>query len=322
VTSVDVSGGTTGLTFTGGPVTTAGVITMAGTLAPASGGTGLAALGPADTVLGVNAAGTTPEYKALTAGTGMTVVHTANTVTFNNTGVTSVGLALPTIFTVSGTPVTTSGTLTGALALQTANTVFAGPATGVDAAPTFRALTPTDVGFDLYVENSTGTPVVTAAGVDAQAFGNGASASIYGSKAFANGSFAAPGDAQHGVYVLRNVTTGATPTALFLDGAAQSLVFPINSVATFDILVTARRTDAVGGGAGYRFVGAIKKDDTVASTTFVGTPSKTILGETDVLWDVNVTANTVNGSLTVTVTGEAAKTIRWVATVMTTEVTN
>lgn len=40
VTSVDVSAGTTGLTFTGGPVTASGTITAGGTLAVASGGTG------------------------------------------------------------------------------------------------------------------------------------------------------------------------------------------------------------------------------------------------------------------------------------------
>lgn len=39
VTSIDVSGGTTGLTTSGGPVTTSGVITLAGTLAIANGGT-------------------------------------------------------------------------------------------------------------------------------------------------------------------------------------------------------------------------------------------------------------------------------------------
>lgn len=41
VTSVDVSGGTTGLTFSGGPVTTSGTITGAGTLITSNGGTGL-----------------------------------------------------------------------------------------------------------------------------------------------------------------------------------------------------------------------------------------------------------------------------------------
>jgi hypothetical protein len=40
VTSVDVTGGTTGLTTSGGPITTGGTITLAGTLAAANGGTG------------------------------------------------------------------------------------------------------------------------------------------------------------------------------------------------------------------------------------------------------------------------------------------
>ena len=40
VTSVDVAGGTTGLTFTGGPITTTGTITAGGILAVANGGTG------------------------------------------------------------------------------------------------------------------------------------------------------------------------------------------------------------------------------------------------------------------------------------------
>lgn len=44
VTSIDVSGGTTGLTFSGGPVTTSGTITMAGTLGVPNGGTGLTSL--------------------------------------------------------------------------------------------------------------------------------------------------------------------------------------------------------------------------------------------------------------------------------------
>ena len=59
--------------------------------------------------------------------------------------VTSVGLSLPAIFSVSGSPVTTSGTLTGSLATQTANTIFAGPTSGGSAAPTFRALVAADL---------------------------------------------------------------------------------------------------------------------------------------------------------------------------------
>jgi hypothetical protein len=44
VTSVDVSGGTTGLSFSGGPITTSGTITAAGTLNVANGGTGAVSL--------------------------------------------------------------------------------------------------------------------------------------------------------------------------------------------------------------------------------------------------------------------------------------
>lgn len=47
VTSVNLSGGTTGLTYSGGPVTTNGTITTAGTLAVANGGTGATSAGVA-----------------------------------------------------------------------------------------------------------------------------------------------------------------------------------------------------------------------------------------------------------------------------------
>ena len=59
--------------------------------------------------------------------------------------VMSVGLSLPGIFTVSGSPVTNTGTLTGALATQSANAILAGPASGAAASPAFRALTGADL---------------------------------------------------------------------------------------------------------------------------------------------------------------------------------
>lgn len=58
--------------------------------------------------------------------------------------VTSVGLSLPSIFTVSGSPVSTSGTLTAVLASQSAGLFLASPA-GSSGAPTMRALTIADL---------------------------------------------------------------------------------------------------------------------------------------------------------------------------------
>lgn len=66
-TVTSVSGGATGLTFA--TATTAPV--MQGTLAVANGGTGLTAMGAANTVMGVNSGGTALGYKTL--GTGFTV---------------------------------------------------------------------------------------------------------------------------------------------------------------------------------------------------------------------------------------------------------
>lgn len=59
--------------------------------------------------------------------------------------VLSVGLSLPDVFMVTGSPVTDSGTLTASLDTQQANTVWAGPTVGADAAPAFRALVTADL---------------------------------------------------------------------------------------------------------------------------------------------------------------------------------
>jgi hypothetical protein len=330
------SAGTTG--FTPNTATT-GAVTLAGSLNIVNGGTGLSSLGSANQIFGMNAAGTAAEYKTLTAGTGISVTNGVGVVTIANTGVTSVGLALPSIFTVSNSPVTTTGTLTGTLNTQVANAVFAGPSTGAAAVPTFRALTLDDLGtaLQLYKE-SPSTPVTpVATGANAVAIGSGssataegsfaegdgASARIFGQKAYANGSFAASGDAQHGVYVLRNVTASASYVELYLDGTAatKKLILPNNSLFVFDILVAGVRTDGVNSqGAGYRFVGVAKKDG-AGTLSFVGTPSKTILGETVTAWDARITADTVTDSIKIEARGAASTPANWVATVMTTEVT-
>lgn len=76
VTSVDGSGGTTGLTLTGGPVSASGTLTLGGTLALAHGGTGASDAAGARAALGLGSAAThaSGDYLASTGGTVTGVV--------------------------------------------------------------------------------------------------------------------------------------------------------------------------------------------------------------------------------------------------------
>jgi hypothetical protein len=157
------------------------------------------------------------------------------------------------------------------------------------------------------------------------AFGQQSNAAIVGKQAYASGQFTAGGDAQSGKFVLRISTTNATPAVMTSDAGAASttnqVILPNDSTYAFTILVVARRTDADNESAGYEFKGVVDRNANAASTALVGTVTKTVLAEDTAAWDVNVTADTTNGGLKVEVTGEAAKTIRWVATCWTSEVT-
>lgn len=71
VTSVNVSGGTTGLTTTGGPITSTGTITLSGTLSAANGGTGLTSYNTGDLLY---ASGATTLSKLSDVSTGYALV--------------------------------------------------------------------------------------------------------------------------------------------------------------------------------------------------------------------------------------------------------
>jgi hypothetical protein len=83
--------------------------------------------------------------------------YVAFTVSGGN-AVTSVGMTVPSIMSVAGSPVTSSGTLAVSLATESANTCFAGPSSGSAATPTFRALAANDIPGTL---NATAAPSFT-----------------------------------------------------------------------------------------------------------------------------------------------------------------
>lgn len=114
VVSVGVSGGTTGLTTSGGPVTGSGTITLAGTLAVANGGTGVTALGTGVVAaLGVNvgsAGAPVVNGGALGTPSSGTVTNLTGTASINING--TVGATTPTTgaFTTLSASSTVSGT--------------------------------------------------------------------------------------------------------------------------------------------------------------------------------------------------------------------
>jgi len=149
--------------------------------------------------------------------------------------------------------------------------------------------------------------------------GSRAVASLYGERAWASGMFAVVGDAQECKLVARKSTADATPVELFLDGVDDRLVIPADTTWLFSILVAARRTDVDGESAGYKFEGVIDND--AGTVALVGAVTKIVLAEDTVAWDFNVTADDANNSLKLEATGEAAKTIYWVAVTTIVQVT-
>ena len=182
VTSVAVSGGTTGLTTSGGPITGSGTVTLAGTLAVASGGTGTA----------------TP---AIVAGTNVTVSGTWPNQTINSTAsgsgtVTSVsvvsanGLA-GTVATATSTPaITLSTSITGllkgngtAISAATAGTDYLTPggALGTPSSGTATNLTglPLTTGVTGTLPVANGGTSLTTLTANNVILGNGASAPTF-----------------------------------------------------------------------------------------------------------------------------------------------
>lgn len=76
--------------------------------------------------------------------------------------VTSVAATVPNILAVTGSPITTSGTLAFALTNQAANTVFAGPSSGGAATPSFRPLVAADFPATLTSDTTGNAATATA----------------------------------------------------------------------------------------------------------------------------------------------------------------
>jgi hypothetical protein len=237
---------------------------------------------------------------SLTAGPGISVSSSTGAVTISNTGVTSI---------IAGTNTYVSGS--GAITINGPKLYAEAPSS-----PTLPSAAGTNsvaLGF-----------AATAGAAKSLAIGEQSLTRIQGGVVQASGRFASAGDAQVGRYLLRTVTVTNVPTEMFVDGVGGSvrLVLPDDATWTFTAVVTGHRTDAADGHAGFELKGVIYRVAGATSVVMQGTKNTTTIARSNTPWTASVSADTVNGSLKLTVTGENSKTIRWVALVEVVEVTN
>jgi hypothetical protein len=198
--------------------------------------------------------------------------------------VTSVGLAMPSQFAVTGTPVTEAGVLTAAWNAQAANSVLSGPTTGASAAPTFRALVNDDLPSTLTGKTISGS---------ANTLNNIGNTSLVNSSITINGTAVSLGG-----------STSITPASI---GAVSSVSGTSNEVtaATVGTAVTVSLPSALtftgktvtnGTYANPAITGAVKLTATGASsyTPFVQTFSSAVSNFNG--YQLNYIQNTNNGS--------------------------
>lgn len=177
----------------------------------------------------------------------------------------------------------------------------------------------TNKGFAFAIGNNN-----TISAHNSYSIGDRANTTSIGKLAFASGRESTIGDNQTGLQHLRNRTTNATPTPLTSDTnsiveSANILILNNNSSFLIEALVTGRTTDGAKQ-IGIKLTALAERGATASTTALVGNQVKSIIANKgSVTWDANLIADTTNGGIYVQVTGEAATTIQWSATLISDE---
>lgn len=170
-----------------------------------------------------------------------------------------------------------------------------------------------------------------ASGTHSQAFGSNTTANanysqasglyssaktVIGAWARASYRFSSTGDAQSRQFQLSSDTTNATPEAVSTNNsaAATSNQITLDNNSSYVIKGTVvARENATGDTKSWEFTAHIKRGANAAATAMVAAATVTGIAADAgaAAWALAVTANTTLGCLSISVTGEAAKTIKW-----------
>ncbi|MBK9249359.1 MAG: hypothetical protein IPM69_14910 [Ignavibacteria bacterium] len=166
-----------------------------------------------------------------------------------------------------------------------------------------------------------------AVGISTTAIGSYSIAEGFQSKAnndfqssFACGQISALGDAQISVCVVTALTTNATQTEMSADSQSNAgrVSVPSGRVYAFEVRILGKRTDT--GTDIYHGVIQGTIGNYAGTTALNGSTTTTVITNSSGTWSAVVTADNGNDRLAVKVTGQAAATIRWVASVRLIEV--
>lgn len=320
VTSIDASGGSTGLTFSGGPVVTAGVLTLGGVLAVGSGGTGATSAAGAQTNLDVpsrSGAGASGTWSIDISGTAASATNVAggalNELMYQTAAGATSFISAPTVsntvlkwngtafvwafanggtvksvdvsggttgISFSGGPVTTTGTLVMSGTLAVANG-GTGASTAADARTNLDV--PSRSGAD-----ATGTWGINISGTAADLAGGSANQIVYQTSAN-NTSFISTPTASSlflqwdgNNYVWTSVATGGTVTSVDASGGSTGLGFAGGPITSTGTLTLAGILNLANGGTG--------ANSAAGARTNLDVPTRSG-GDATGTWAIDITGN-------------------------------
>jgi hypothetical protein len=111
------------------------------------------------------------------------------------------------------------------------------------------------------------------------------------------------------------LTTNAVETELFLGGVTNSrYTMQSNSTTVFQLLCVAR--DGTNNKSKVWKIEAVSQRDSSNSSALVGTPTYTVIAQSDISggtddWDISVTVNDTDETFRILVTGQASINIAW-----------
>jgi hypothetical protein len=163
--------------------------------------------------------------------------------------------------------------------------------------------------------NTTGGIASIASGYQASNF------SVNGRNSHSSMYFASAGDCQKSSLIIRASTTDETPTILTVDAltatALNTVVLQNNNSISFMGQIVVRQTASTVSSS-WKIEGLIIRGTTAASTVLVTSTVTAISNATAIPTPV-FTANTTLGCLALTVTGIAATSLRWMASIQSVE---